>query len=684
VLEDLHWADRTTLEYLKELPNRDLRGPLMIVLISRPPLPDEEYLADMLEAIAQRIELGALSAAEARSFIDQLFGSHELDDEFIARVVQRAEGNPLFIEEILKTLVEGEALHVDGEVWRTSGDVEELDVPDSIESVLTTRIDGLDPGAKTVLQYAAIVGRRFWSGVLADALAHRPVERELDNLLQGAFVRALPQSVVKGDREFTFEHLLLQQVAYDGMLRRLRSELHGAVADWLERSLVGGTSERDEWIAFHYLRSKEPHRAAPFLERSARAARAQGALRDAQALVERAMALAAEPDTKADLLLLAEQLAAETGDITRRLTAIEALESLAEGAADERVAAEAAYRRARYLVDSGELAKARKVAEDALAGFENLGDISMQADVLRTLGRISHLLGNFPQALRFFRSSLPLEREAGDRYGQAEVFERLGLVQVDLGNYMTALDHFAAAHDIYAELGDRLGEARLISNQSLAYQSLGEHERAEEVARSALDLADRCGSRQARATAALALARALQARGEGDPARELYRETCETARELGQPALECEAWLGLAGVQTGVEARAAIETARRLAREQSLAHIEILSLTRASEIDLEEGNLAAADAASAAAVSLLDIQGSIQGPEEAILYARHRVLETLGREEEALEAVRRARTIILNRADRIEDPDMRKRYLHSIALNEEILEKSADRPGASS
>ncbi len=676
VLEDLHWADQTTLEALGRLLETKLPGPVMVVLIARPPLPGETALAHLMESVEDRIDLRPLSHSDLRQLTESLLGDHRLPSDFLDRIAQRAEGVPLFLEEVLKSLAANEVIRRDGEVWKAEGDLDRLSVPDTIESVLSTRIDSLDNAAKSVLQYAAIVGRRFWNGVLADALVQRPVADELDTLMSGQFVRSLPFSTVKGDKEFLFEHLLLQEVAYEGMLRRLRTELHGAVAEWLENRLGDHASEYAEWIAFHYERSNEPDRALPYLEKAADMARERGSLRDARALVERALGLANEPESKARLLTITEDIAAEAGETQTRRTALDELEALAGQQADDRITAEAEFRRARYQLHSGDLSGAHANAEKSLARFKQLGDISMQADVLRLLARIAHLWGDQREALKYYRASLPLEREAGDRHGQAEVFDQLGLVQIDLDDFTTALDYFEAAREIFAELRQRPAEARVIGHQAWALHWVGRYEEAEDSARMALELAERCGSLQAQSGAKLALAAALAARGRDAEAKALAQQVCAVAEGAHQPGLAARAYLQLALTQTGTDSEKAARQARQLARQAGLAHVDILAVTREAEIALEAGDVTAAEEASAEAMHKLSMRGKIEGPEEAVLFTRARSLEAQGRKDEAADVLEQARTAIREKANKIEDPDTRRSFL-AIPLNRQALGEQA-------
>ncbi len=673
VLEDLHWADSTTLDFLCTLPELELDAPIMAVMVTRPPLPGESLVGKLIDATTQLIVLQPLDAEQARELVDTVLGPHELPPDLVELIVERAEGNPLFIEETLKSLGENGSIEQVDEKWRAKGDIADIQLPETIESVLTTRIDGLDSSTRQVLQLASIVGRRFWSGVLADALAQRSIDRELVDLQKSAFVRALPYSSVSGNREFMFEHLMLQEVAYEGMLRGMRTELHGAVARWFEEQPASQRGEYDELIAYHRERSEQPASAVPFLERAALAARGRGALLDAASLLERAINLATDPAMRAGVLVVVEEVAAEAGDSERRASAIDELESIAGADSDDRVGAEAAYRRARLLRDEGDLQAALPKAQLALELYTKLDDISYQGDALRLLGRIAHLWGDFPEALRCYRSSLPLERQAGDRQGQAEIFDLLGLAQVDLGHYTTGLDYFEAALDLFSELGNRIMEARVQGHRANALCLLGRYDEAVKSARAGLELASHSGSRPIRAGTQLALANALSARGEAEEAAAVAADARDQATEIGQPRLAARAILLMALNSYGELSKQNTREARALAKEHALPHVEVLSLAHEANLELVDGNIEAAERASAEATKMLDEHGSIEGQEEFVLFVRARVLQALERHDESSEFLGRARTIVLNRAGRIDDTEIQQSFLEHIPLNRQIL-----------
>lgn len=673
VLEDLHWADRTTIEFLRSVTAIGLHGPFLLVLISRPPLQSEPQLAELINTFEKRFELAPLSRQETSDLVDAILGDHEIPDELLRMIHARSGGNPLFIEEIIKALTDSGIIDRRGNVWWAVQDHRRFGIPDTIESVISTRIDGLEPSAKKVLQYASIVGHRFWSDVLGEALAERSVERELTDLVDAALVRPQSDPATGADTEYAFEHLLLQEVTYSELLASVRAELHGAVAAWFETHQAGESVECADRIAYHFERSKQPARALPYLERAISGAWERGAVLDAEGLIARALAVAATPDDRVRINRVAEDIATAVGHDERRLAAIDRLAAIAGAEGNRGTAADATYRRARRLLDIGELEESRELARSALDLFRGLGDRSAEADSLTLLGRIAHLWGSYDEALDYYRAALPLERESGDRRGEAEILCSLGLAEVDFGHFTRALDYFEQARAIYVEISHRSGQALALAYRATAFRWLGRYDEAEETARAAEEAATDCASRSALATARLARAIAIGAAGRGDEAKRQLRDLAGVLPQLRRPELEARLWLALGELESGLEAREAVKRARRVAATGGFMHVEVLGLTRLAELALEADELISADTYSRSAIELLEQHGDIQGPDEVVYYIRSRVLAALGRRDEAEKARHRAREIIRQTADRIDNAALRRSFLENVAPNPAIM-----------
>ncbi len=682
ILEDLHWADHATLGFLEQLSAKSPSGSNVLLLISRPQLPGEDALARLIDNCPDVVMLPPLSADACHELLDRLLEPHELPDQLLRRIGERSDGNPLFLEEICRSLFEDGTLRRAGETVSSAGDPSLVQVPDSVESLLSTRIDGLNAESKRVLQYAAIVGRQFWAGVLTDALARRPVDDELTALENGAVVRKQPLSMVEGDREYVFEHLLMQEVAYEGLLRGMRSELHAAVAEWLDENLSGELGEHHDRIAYHFERSDDPPRAVPYLVKAALAARDGGALDDARELLTRALGLTTESGREAHLLAILEEIAASRGDIQERYECITRLEELAEESGDPEPLAHVSYRRALLSLEGGDLNGARDLGEEALQRYRDLGDVSLEGDAHRLLGRVEHLWGRYPEAQQHYERGLACEQEAGDESGQADMYDRLGLVRIDEGDFVEGLTSMERGREMFASLGQTAQEARVLAHMATARRFMGALEEAEENAREAMDLAQRAGSRRAQSSVEVTLGMIEAAMGR-EGADERLRSAATLGREIGNRSIQARAWLALSDIEKDPQdAEAHIRRVLKLCQGSGLVHLQILALTRLAEFALRSGRLDEADSASADAVEKLRLHGNVQGPEERVLMARAEVLAGLRRADESSSLIEEAAGVVRSKAERIPDEDDRRRFLE-LPPNPRILD-AAGATGAES
>jgi class 3 adenylate cyclase/predicted ATPase len=232
VLDDVHWAEPTLLDLVEYVGEWSSDAPILLVCVARPDLLERRGLA----AGWTPILLGPLPAEHAAALVDNLSDGEGLDEKGRARVVQVAEGNPLYAEQLL--------------AYATEHGAEVLEaVPPSVEALLASRLDRLDRGERTVLQRASVVGREFWRGAVLDlslSAEAASVERHLMALVRKGLVRPGRSTLAREDA-FRFHHVLIRDVAYSGIPKEERAGLHERHADWLERREAGP----DEVIGHH-------------------------------------------------------------------------------------------------------------------------------------------------------------------------------------------------------------------------------------------------------------------------------------------------------------------------------------------------------------------------------------------------------------------------------------------------
>ena len=263
--EDIHWAEPPLLDLIEHLADRR-RAPVLILCLARPELLDARPGWGGGRVRSTAIELEPLSEEESAELVEQLLSqlagaSGERPRSLPQAAIDRAEGNPLFVEETIRMLVESGS---------ASAAVDR--VPDTLQALIAARIDHLAPEAKTLLQRASVIGRVFWKGAL-EHLAPDVGDHDalVDSLLQREFLLREPRSSISSETAYRFKHALIREVAYTGMTKLARAQYHARFAEWLH----GRTGEELVEIRAHHL-----DRAVEFLSRArggaARGARGRG------------------------------------------------------------------------------------------------------------------------------------------------------------------------------------------------------------------------------------------------------------------------------------------------------------------------------------------------------------------------------------------------------------------------
>jgi len=319
VIEDIHWADGALLDLLEELADRVI-GPVLLVCPARPEVTKRRPGWGGGRRNVSSIALEPLSVEDADTLIGFLLAVEDLPRSVHARILERAEGNPFFLEEIVRHLIDEGSIVRAGDRWHAAPGIGDVEIPDTVQGVLAARIDLLEPVEKRALQRAAVVGRVFWPGPVGRLLnGDRDQLREtLERLQDRELVLSRLTSAIAGEPEFIFKHVLTRDVAYESLPRRDRATAHSAVAEWIEATTGERRDEFAELLAYHYEEAHHSQRedslgdtdalerlrtkAFETLMQASENARRRFAVAKAAALAERASALAREPLERAQAL----------------------------------------------------------------------------------------------------------------------------------------------------------------------------------------------------------------------------------------------------------------------------------------------------------------------------------------------------------------------------------------------
>jgi tetratricopeptide (TPR) repeat protein len=253
VIDDIHWAEPTLLDLVEHISEWSHEAPILLLCMTRPELLDNRpgWGGGKMNAVS--ILLEPLTEPESEQLIENLLGHTGLEQADRARIAEAAEGNPLYVEEMLSMLIEDGLLQRQDDHWVPSGDLAAVPVPPSIQALIAARLDRLKDEERQVIERASVIGKIFYRGAVTE-LSPEPLRSEVG----GHLMTLVRKELIRPDRPafrreetYRFRHLLIRDVAYQAMPKELRSELHEAFAGWLERAAGERAAEYEEILGYH-------------------------------------------------------------------------------------------------------------------------------------------------------------------------------------------------------------------------------------------------------------------------------------------------------------------------------------------------------------------------------------------------------------------------------------------------
>jgi len=265
-LEDLHWADLSTLEQIRLLI-AEFSYQVLFMCVSRPAfaLFDGPQVNAMGDAYCE-IQLRDLSPTETQIMLESLLKTSQIPIELKRFVQEKVEGNPFYLEEVVNTLIESGILIQEAERWSVSRPISRSDISSTIHGVIAARLDRLEKDAKRILQQASVIGRAFFYEILKRVTDVRnDIDRSLNGLERLDLIRT---KSLKPDLEYIFKHALTQEVVYSGLLKKERQGIHERIGLVMETMFRDRLPEFYEALAFHFSQGRATDKAITYLTRS--------------------------------------------------------------------------------------------------------------------------------------------------------------------------------------------------------------------------------------------------------------------------------------------------------------------------------------------------------------------------------------------------------------------------------
>jgi class 3 adenylate cyclase/tetratricopeptide (TPR) repeat protein len=297
-LEDLHWADPSFVELLRNAL-KEIREPAIVICAYRPSFSlFTGHQIGSMGRVYQEIRLQDLSLSEAKDMLESLLGTESIPSDLKRFVQAKAEGNPFYLEELINSLIESEALVRDNGSWKITRTIAESDISPTIHGLISGRLDRLERETKRILQEASVIGRHFLYDILKRItdLDDR-VDQGLNTLERLDFIRTRS---LQPELEYMFKHPLTQEVVYNSVLKKERQEIHEQIALVMEQLFQERLPEFYETLAFHYLRGRSTVKAVEYLMLSGRKSLSRYAVEEADQYFREAFDILKSKTEKSD------------------------------------------------------------------------------------------------------------------------------------------------------------------------------------------------------------------------------------------------------------------------------------------------------------------------------------------------------------------------------------------------
>jgi class 3 adenylate cyclase/tetratricopeptide (TPR) repeat protein len=471
VFDDVHWGEPTFLDLVEHVADWSREAPILLICLARPELFDARPAWGGGKLNATSVLLGPLSAEESEQLIGNLLGQVQVVDEARARITEAAEGNPLFVEEMLAILIDDGLLVRQNNHWSVTADLSTFSVPPTIQALLSARLDRLDDDERSVIERAAVEGKVFHlAGVVAllpEDLRPR-IGGTLSMLVRREFIGP-ERSLFAGEEAFRFRHLLIRDAAYESIPKQTRADLHQRFAAWLEQKAGDRLAEYGEIIAYHleqaYRYSAElgpvgdedkarARRASQLLADAARRASARGDVRAQANLLERAIALLPSDDpTRLELLLELGTVIGPIGDYTRAQAMLREVADAATSRDDARLQHHALLELSlqRSFTDPAVRAEElREINERAIDVFKNCGDVAGLARAWRHLGYVHQFALRWNDEREALEQALVFAEQAQDEREARQI--RGGLVNALVWGPLPAPEALERLEELLAQV----------------------------------------------------------------------------------------------------------------------------------------------------------------------------------------------------------------------------------------
>ena len=533
ILEDWQWADEASDSALKHLVGVIGSHPLMVVAIYRP-----SYSSSWSNwSYHTPIVLKPLDSLHSENIIKSVLDAESFPAGFVELLTARTGGNPLFVEEVCRSLSENGVVKVyKNKQAVLSQELETLTIPDKVQAIISARFDRLDPDAKEALRIASVVGRRFSRRILDKLYAGESslsiVLEKLKSLEMVQQIRIFPEA------EYCFRHALTKQVVYTSLLLRRRKILHGLVGQAFEELYSDVIGEQINLLQYHFSLAENWSKAVHYGRESAENASKLSQFDEAAIMFEQVLLwLQQIPEsrnrleTQIDILLRLERLYETLGQRNRQQAIIDQLLSVVQPDKDPSCLAEIYVRQGDLYTQVGRYDEAEHFLNDALVNWRTLSDSSGESRTLRSMGFLRWHQREYKAAVKCNEEALQIDRELNDPKAIATDLTNLAAVWRNLGDYEHALMCLTEALQIYETLQNPVKQAFTLYSSANVHRERGTLDRAIAQYKQAHEIFEQYHDRVMGSRALVGLASIYREQGDVHKSLHIYENVVQLTRD---------------------------------------------------------------------------------------------------------------------------------------------------------
>jgi len=685
-LDDVHWADESSLDLISYLGRALTNLPILFFVLSRPVLFERREQWGKGQGF-ETINLSPLSREQSEHLVAEVLQKVEsIPSALRELIIEHAEGNPYYIEEMIRMLVDDGIIVKEEHTWHIQPNrLSDIHVPATLTGIIQARLDGLPKAERTVLQQASIVGRVFWDATVMhinreQALDEKSIIHDLESLQSREMVFQRQPSTFSDAMEYLFKHIILQEVTYETVLLKQRKKYHSLVANWLIGQRGGRVMEMSSLIANHLVKAGRTEEAIEYFQKAAEAAAAKYANEEAVDLYRQALKLTPEQavENRYKILLGLESILNIIGERQAQADILERLDLTANQIENSQKKADVLLRKTMFFYWTSNFPEMLKVAKQAITLSRQCAYLGLEQNAHYALAWAHLQLEDFGKAEEQAQQSLELTLKIGDRMGEGNVHNVLGLINMTRGHYADARDHIEKFLHIAREIGSQNRELTALNSMVVILVILGEYETARNYGIQMLNLALEIGDRIMESTAYVNLAWGALSQEDWHAAEEYIVKGVVLKREIHQLDALAEGlvWLGYIklGLHQLAEAEQAFRESSEIRHDLNQEVLQVESMSGLSRAWLEKGNLVKAQDYVEKIIGYILRDENLSGAWEPLrIYWNCYLVFKATDDSRKISFLKDTVNNLQNRAAKIPDEMTRERFLTNVPWHRKIM-----------